>query len=81
VKLLILENRDRQSDDEPSHHLFFVEAVPRQGGQERAGPVATKDPGQHANARPRPCPAPPRHQAPRNRPPAGDPDDVPPWER
>jgi hypothetical protein len=29
-------NRDRQSDD-PSHHLFFVEAPDRrQGGQERA---------------------------------------------
>jgi hypothetical protein len=30
VKVLIFENRDRKSDDEPSHHLFFVEAQPRQ---------------------------------------------------
>src|SRR3954464_9304936 len=37
VKVLILENRDRQSDDDPSHHLFFAEAPDRrQGGQERA---------------------------------------------
>jgi hypothetical protein len=37
MKVLILENRDRQSDDDPSHHLFFVEAPDRrQGGQERA---------------------------------------------
>ena len=37
VKVLVMENRDRQSDDDPSHHLFFVEAPDRrQGGQERA---------------------------------------------
>ena len=37
MKVLILENRDRQSDDDPSHQLFFVEASDRrQGGQERA---------------------------------------------
>jgi hypothetical protein len=35
VKVLSLENRDRQTDDDPSHHLFFVEAAPRQGSQER----------------------------------------------
>jgi hypothetical protein len=35
MKVLILENRDRQGDDDPSHHLFFVEAAPRQGSQER----------------------------------------------
>jgi hypothetical protein len=35
VKVLILENRDRKGDDEPSHHLFFVEAPPRPGAQER----------------------------------------------
>jgi hypothetical protein len=36
VKVLILENRDRQSDDDPSHHLFFVEAPDRrQGAGER----------------------------------------------
>ena len=37
VKVLVLENRDRQSDDDPSHHLFFAEAPDRrQGAQERA---------------------------------------------
>ncbi len=36
VKVLILENRDRHSDDDPSHHLFFVEAPDRrQGAGER----------------------------------------------
>src|SRR5688572_13115187 len=37
LKVLVMENRDRQSDDDPSHHLFFAEAADRrQGGQERA---------------------------------------------
>ena len=36
MKVLILENRDRQSDDDPSHHLFFAEAPDRrQGAGER----------------------------------------------
>jgi hypothetical protein len=36
LKVLVMENRDRQTDDDPSHHLFFVEAPDRrQGGQER----------------------------------------------
>ena len=36
VKVLILENRDRKNDDDPSHHLFFAEAPDRrQGAQER----------------------------------------------
>src|SRR5919112_885933 len=56
VKVLILENRDRQSDDDPSHHLFFVEAGDRrQGGQERAqerfgGTGATNPPRTPQNA-------------------------------
>ena len=29
VKVLILENRDRRSDEDPTHHLFFVEAPDR----------------------------------------------------
>jgi hypothetical protein len=33
VKVLVMENRDRKSDDDPSHHLFFVEAPDRR--QER----------------------------------------------
>jgi hypothetical protein len=36
VKVLVMENRDRQSDDDPSHTLFFVEAADRrQGAGER----------------------------------------------
>ena len=36
MKVLIMENRDRQSDDDPSHNLFFVEAPDRrQGAAER----------------------------------------------
>jgi hypothetical protein len=38
VKVLIMANRDRQSDDDPSHILYFVEdANRRQGVQERGG--------------------------------------------
>src|SRR3954471_24275955 len=50
VKVLILENRERKSDDDPSHHLFFVEAPDRrQDGQQRAqerfgGAGATRKP-------------------------------------
>src|SRR4051812_50193420 len=32
VKVLILENRERQTDDDPSHHLFFAEAPDRRQG-------------------------------------------------
>jgi len=35
MKVLVMENRDRRNDDDPSHHLFFAEAPPRQGAQER----------------------------------------------
>jgi hypothetical protein len=42
VKVLILENRDWQSDEELSRHLFFAEAPDRPyDGQERTGPDAT----------------------------------------
>jgi hypothetical protein len=42
MKVLILENRDRQNDDDPSHHLFVTEAPERRQGaaerpQERSG--------------------------------------------
>jgi hypothetical protein len=56
VKVLVMENRDRQSDDDPSHNLFFVEAADRrQGGQERAqdrfgGAGATNPPRPPQNA-------------------------------
>jgi hypothetical protein len=29
VKILILENRDRKDENEPSHHLFFVDGTSR----------------------------------------------------
>jgi hypothetical protein len=32
VKVLMLENRDRQGDDDPSHRLFFAEAPDRRQG-------------------------------------------------
>jgi hypothetical protein len=75
VKVLILENRDRKGDDEPSHHLFFVEAPDRRpGGQERG-----QDRGQRTADWQAPLP---RNDPPRSRPPAGDSlDDGPPWER
>ena len=56
MKVLVLENRDRKTDDDPSHHLFFAEAPPRQGGQERAdGQRAPTPPpaGQRPPAAPR----------------------------
>jgi hypothetical protein len=38
MKVLVLENRDRKTDDDPSHHLCFAEAPDRrQGVQERGG--------------------------------------------
>jgi hypothetical protein len=36
LKVLILENRDRKSDADPSHYLFFAEASDRR--QAAAGP-------------------------------------------
>jgi hypothetical protein len=51
VKVLIMENRDRKSDDDPSRNLFFVEAPDRrQGGQqvaqERSGAAGVPQTGQ-----------------------------------
>ena len=87
MKVLILENRDRQSDDDPSHHLFFVEAADRRQGaaerpQERfAGSGATHPPRTPQNAsgeRPRTAyghgQRVPDHQAPLD-------DDAPEWAR
>ena len=60
VKVLILENRDRQNDDDPSHHLFFVEAPDRrQGAQERPQDRAG---GQTAAETPRTPQTPPQVQ-------------------
>jgi hypothetical protein len=49
MKVLVMENRDRQSDDDPSHHLFFVEASDRRQGagerpQERFGGAGANPP-------------------------------------
>ena len=94
MKVLILENRDRKTDDDPSHHLFFVEAPDRrQGAQEHADGQRP----QTSQIRQRPFQAPrggfqghgtrPDHQAPLNRDdrpgqPAGtDADDGPEWAR
>ena len=42
MNVLILENRDRQPDDDPSHYLFFVEAPDRrQGDYSRAADSVT----------------------------------------
>ena len=72
VKVLILANRDRQNDDDPSHHLFFVEAPDRrQGAPERGG-------GQQA---PLTSPRPSQPQRNGFQGHAGTDDDVPPWER
>ena len=72
VKVLVMENRDRQGDDDPSHHLFVVEAAPRQGSQERGDganlPLAGQRPSQ------------PQQSGVQGH--AGDSfDDGPPWER
>ena len=84
VKVLILENRDRQSDDDPSHSLFFVEAPDRrQGGQEfRESPRESRP---HRGGFPGHRDRVPDHQAPLDRdgpPPARDVlDDAPEWAR
>jgi hypothetical protein len=54
IKVLILENRDRVGDNEPTHTLFFVDGAPRQEG----GP-ATKRAAQARPAQRYPRPAPP----------------------
>jgi hypothetical protein len=74
VKVLILANRDRQNDDEPSHHLFFVEAPDRrQGAQERGG-------GQRAPQAPKTRQTPPQPQRSGFQGHAGvDDDDAPEW--
>jgi hypothetical protein len=94
VKVLILENRDRQSDDDPSHILYFTEAPDRRQGagerpQERSGGAETTNPQTHSAAHRSGFPGHrdrvPDHQAPLHRdgqPPASDVlDDVPEWAR
>ena len=59
VKVLILENRDRKTDDDPSHILFFAEAAPRQDAQERQGSAQERGDGQRGAS-----PVPPERQRP-----------------
>jgi hypothetical protein len=40
VKVLILENRDRRSDEDPTHNLFFVEAPDKRPASGSAAPTA-----------------------------------------
>jgi hypothetical protein len=77
MKVLVMENRDRKSADDPSHHLFFVEAPDRrqsgqQGAQECSGGPGAPQTSQRA-------PDPQRRsfqaQAPLDR------DDAPEWAR
>jgi hypothetical protein len=48
VKVLILANRDRQSDNDPSHILYFVEGTGRRqgaqdcGGEQRASQIPSQ---------------------------------------
>jgi hypothetical protein len=88
VKVLILENRERKTDDDPSHSLFFVEAPDRrQGGAERpqdraggrGGPETPQTPQTPSQAQRGGIPGHrdrvPDHQAPL------DHDDAPEWAR
>jgi hypothetical protein len=49
LKILIMENRDRKSDDDPSHHLLVAEAPdrrqePQERAQERSGGAGARKP-------------------------------------
>ena len=95
VKVLVMENRDRQSDDDPSHSLFFVEAPDRRQGRGASGalgrggyesPRTPQTPSQpHRIGFPGHRDRVPDHQAPLDRDgpaPARDVlDDVPEWAR
>jgi hypothetical protein len=69
LRVLVMENRDRKSDDDPSHHLLVAEAPPRQGDEQRrqGQPQRSAFQGQRV----------PDHQAPLN----ADLDDAPEWAR
>jgi hypothetical protein len=60
MKVLILENSDRQNDDDPSHHLFFVEAPDRRQGSQ--GRPQERSDGQRAAETPRTPQTPPQAQ-------------------
>jgi hypothetical protein len=76
MKVLVMENRDRKNDDDPSHHLFFAEAPPRQGAQERGeGRRAGADVPQAAQRPPA------AHRTSFQGHSGGGDGDMPPWER
>jgi hypothetical protein len=75
VKVLVLENRDPQTDDDPSHHLFFVEAQPRPERREGAPERGDGQRGPPIEATSQPHRSGVQGHA-------GDSlDDMPPWER
>jgi hypothetical protein len=80
VKILVMENRDRQGDDDPSHILYFTKASDRrqgaqQGAHERGDGAAAPPAGQRLSGdRRRSFQG---HQAPLN----ADLDDAPEWAR
>lgn len=41
VKVLVLENRDKQSEGDPTHNLFFAEAPAKDGARAANGPPDT----------------------------------------
>jgi hypothetical protein len=56
LKVLVMENRDRKSDDDPSHILFFTEAPDRrqdagERAQERSGGAGATHPTPDASER------------------------------
>jgi hypothetical protein len=52
MKVLVMENRDRQTDDDPSHQLFFAEAPDRrQGGQQASRNAAMGSEGRRHSER------------------------------
>jgi hypothetical protein len=94
LKVLVMENRDRKGDDDPSHILYFTEAPDRrQLAQERSGaveapqtPPTPQRPSQpHRSGFQGHGQRVPDHQAPLHRdgqPPVRDSlDDVPEWAR
>jgi hypothetical protein len=79
LKVLIMENRERKSDDDPSHTLFVAEAPDRrqagqQAAQERSGGAGTSPTGQR---QPQPQRSAFQAQAPLD----ADLDDAPEWAR
>jgi hypothetical protein len=80
MKILVMENRERKSDNDPSHHLFFTEAPDRRQGDQQA--AQERGDGQRAPETPRTPQTPSeaqrrsfQAQAPLDR------DDVPEWAR